>query len=395
MKIAEKIERHVRVLCEEIGARPTGSQENLVAVDYISGTLEAAGLSVRRQTFDCMHWVQNGGSLKADGQEIPMMSAPYSLPCDVKGEIVCVDSLKQLRSAQINGKIVLLRGELAEQALMPKSFVFWNPEEHKEIIHLLETGKPLSVLMVSLLPERFAPVIEDGDFALPCAVIMQENTSAFYDGAFAELKISAERLPATSANVIATYGDGEKKVCFSAHIDTKEGTPGALDNASGIAVLLELAEALSGREYPFAIEFALFNGEDYYSTPGEMAYFSAELSRPEAYAFACNVDGVGLKKHNLAYSFYKCTEAQIRCISESAAGIEGLEEMEAWMQGDHMLFSVSGVPAMAVTSCGIFELTDTVLHTADDTPALLDFGKLETLVKFLLDILSALGRAEL
>lgn len=48
------------------------------------------------------------------------------------------------------------------------------------------------------------------------------------------------------------------------------------------------------KTYPYRLEFVLFNGEDYYSTPGEMAYLASHLSRPEDYVCAFNVDGAGI-----------------------------------------------------------------------------------------------------
>lgn len=387
MKITEKIQQHLRVLCEEIGARPTGSVANLAAVDYACKEFAACGFGVQRQNFQCMDWTHDACTLLVDGKEIPVKPAPYSLACDVRGEIICIGSLEELRSAQITGRIVLLGDALACEPLMPKSFVFWNPDQHKEIISLLEAGRPSAVLTVSLSAERFVPIIEDGDFELPCGIIAAESSGIFYDGAVAVLKISAHRTPAAAANVIASYGGGQHKVCFSAHIDTKEGTPGALDNASGVAVLLALASELAGDKYPYRLEFVLFNGEDYYSNPGEMAYLASHLSHPEEYVCAYNLDGVGLIGQKTSYSFYQCPEKLISRIVGSAARFSQLERIEPWPQGDHMLFASSGVPAIAITSCGIFELVDLVLHTANDTLKLIDTAELETIVNFLFHLI--------
>lgn len=384
MRIKEKINQHLKMLCEEIGARPTGSEANLAAVEYARKEFEQYGLSVQQQKFNCMDWKQSSCKLTVCNREIPILPAPYSLACDVQGEIICVNSLEELRYAKITGKIVLLCDALASEPLMPKSFVFWNPDEHKEIISLLEMGKPFAVLTMSLSTEHFVPVIEDGDFELPCGIIMPENIPACYNGATASLKIVTIRKPVIASNIIATYGKGEYKVCVSAHIDTKDGTCGALDNASGVAVLLALASELQSREYPYRIEFVLFNGEDYYSNPGEMAYLASHLSHPKEYICAYNIDGVGRKGKNISYSFYECHEKLVNHISSSAARMGELEEMEPWPQGDHTLFAFSGIPTIAITSCGIFELIDCVLHTKNDTLELIDAEKLETLVKFLL-----------
>lgn len=392
MEIRNQIKKHLDMFCNEIGARPTGSEENRRAVAYACEEFARAGLKVSKQEFDCMDWTternkaESGGILMVGNQSIPTAPAPYSLPCNVRGELICVRSLEELRTATLAGKIVVLCDALASEPLMPKSFVFWNPDEHKEIISLLEHGEVQAVITVSLSSECLIPIIEDGDFDVPCAIVFPESLPKLSGGSYASLTLFTERCPAKAANVIAEYGSGNQKVCFSAHIDTKPGTRGALDNASGTAVLLALAGELSGREFPFRIEFVLFNGEDYYSNPGEMAYMASHLSAPADYAYAFNIDGVGVKEQKLAYSFYECPEKLTNKISESAAkaGGESFVQMEPWPQGDHTLFAVSGVPAVSVTSGGIFELVDSVIHTDADKPELLDVEKLALLVDFLL-----------
>ena len=81
------MEGHLRMLCEEIGARPTGSEANRAAVEYACGEFERFGLSVSKQEFDCMDWREDGGTLTVEGQDIPIAPAPYSLNCDLQGRI--------------------------------------------------------------------------------------------------------------------------------------------------------------------------------------------------------------------------------------------------------------------------------------------------------------------
>jgi len=73
-----------------------------------------------------------------------------------------------------------------------------------------------------------------------------------------------------------------------------------LDNASGVSILLTLSALLSGKEYPYRIEFVLLNSEDYFSTPREVNYMSG-LSLD--CIFAVNVDGVGLKGSDTSVLF--------------------------------------------------------------------------------------------
>ena len=54
----------------------------------------------------------------------------------------------------------------------------------------------------------------------------------------------------TSRNVAVSFGAGPVEILLGAHLDTPPGSPGADDNASGVAVLLELARHLDGGGIP-------------------------------------------------------------------------------------------------------------------------------------------------
>lgn len=272
-----------------------------------------------------------------------------------------------------------MHGDLCKEPLMLKNFKFYNPDEHKQIIALLEEKNPTAIITAISGKEH---IIQDGDFCIPCAVIRSDMLDFFSRSSDrrAKLTINTERIPTKAHNVIAAYGTKKDKVCFSAHIDTKPATPGALDNASGVSALLAFAESLSGKHYPFQIEFVLFNGEDYYSTPGEMA-FMGDLSTE--YIFAVNVDGIGLKNSATSVSFYSCSEIIEKSIMGRVEKTSGIERIEPWPMGDHMIFAPSGVPTIAVTASDIFGLIDTILHSSDDNMENIDMDVLNNVVRFL------------
>jgi aminopeptidase YwaD len=55
----------------------------------------------------------------------------------------------------------------------------------------------------------------------------------------------AQRIAAAGANVVARKGATERRVVLFAQIDAKMGTPGAVDNAGGVTVMLLLAELMA------------------------------------------------------------------------------------------------------------------------------------------------------
>jgi len=66
-------------------------------------------------------------------------------------------------------------------------------------------------------------------------------------------------------NLIAAnfQDEGAPQLIIGAHFDAVPGTPGADDNASGVAALLEAARIISELKFPLRIHFAAFNLEEY------------------------------------------------------------------------------------------------------------------------------------
>ncbi len=373
------LQKHMKMLCEAIGARPTGSAKNKAAVDYVADVLRQCGLEVRLQEFDCMDWKNAGANLRLDGQNVPAEAAEYSLPCDIEAEFICIDTVEALQNAELSGKIAVMHGDLCKEPLMPKNFEFYNPDEHKQIIALLEEKNPTAIITVAPTKDH---IIQDGDFNIPCAVVSAECLGVFTGsvGKRAKLTIETERIPAKAHNVIASYGAAKNRMCFSAHIDTKPTTPGALDNASGVAALLAFAETISEKQYSFPIEIVLFNGEDYYSTPGEMAFMG---SLSTEYLLAVNVDGIGLKNSATSVSFYSCTPEIENRIMKCVEEMPNMEKIEPWPMGDHMLFASYGIPTIAITASNIFGLMGSVLHSPEDNMTNIDMDVLSNTVRFL------------
>jgi Zn-dependent M28 family amino/carboxypeptidase len=66
-------------------------------------------------------------------------------------------------------------------------------------------------------------------------------------------------------NIIATVlgsGSGKEMLLVGAHYDSPRGSPGADDNASGVAVLLESARILSGHQFTKTIQLVAFTLEE-------------------------------------------------------------------------------------------------------------------------------------
>lgn len=380
----EIIRKHLEMLCNQIGSRTTGSENNRIATEYVEKIFKSLDFSSYRQDFDCISWENNGALLEACGHQIEARPSDYSLECNLNADFVLIDSVESLESSNLKGMIVVLHGQLAQEPLSPKNFVFYNPEEHQRIIALLENKNPLAIITVSPIDNVFFPIIEDGDFNIPVAIIKKDSLPLLKEESDCAiiLKIATNRYKSRASNIVARKGDG-KKIILTAHIDTKPNTTGALDNACGVSVLLAVAERIKDEAIDTCLEFAILNGEDYFSTPGEVAYMNKYLNSVDDFKLCINVDGIGLKDSNTTYSFYECDDIIKGKILAEAQETKELIEIEQWPQGDHMMFVVKGIPSIALTAEGVFQICETIIHTPQDNLSLVDMDKAADIADFL------------
>jgi aminopeptidase YwaD len=396
MLLSEKADTYLRRLCLEIPNRRVGSPGNRAATAFFAEGVASFGFETESPVFDCIDWSQGGAHLTAGGAPFEVLVSPYSLGCHVRAPLLVASTLEELEAAEASNKMILLRGDIAKEQLMPKNFTFYNPDEHKRIIHLLETKNPQAIIAATSQNPALAgavypfPLIEDGDFDIPCVYMTDEegNRLAGHVGQEIWLDSQAQRIPATGCNVIARKGaDPQRRVVLFAHIDAKEGTPGAIDNATGVVVLLLLAELLARYSGSVEIELVALNGEDYYSAPGEQHYLSSNAGRFGEIILGINLDGVGYAQGHTAYSLYDCPPDIATAIHKVFSLQTDMVEGEPWYQSDHGLFLMNQRPALALTSERFTELWTHVAHTPKDSPEIVDTTKLVNVAVALRDLL--------
>jgi aminopeptidase YwaD len=347
--------------------------------------MAALGYEVDTTPFECVDFETGTSTLACDGGSFEVYASPFSTGCDVTARLVAASTVAELKKSRCRGKILLVRGELCAGHLMPKNYPFYNPDRHKEIIALLEKKRPAAIvaatgkdpaLMGAIYPY---PLIEDADFDIPsayCTDVTGEAIAAAGVGDF-RLAIDAKRIPAKACNVTARKNPGaRKKIVVCAHLDTRPGTPGALDNGAGAVTLVLLAEMLKDYRGSTGIELVAINGEEHYSAGGELDYLGRYGGELERVAIAVNMDGLGYVKGKTAFSLYECPDAVARKARAAFGSFDTIAEGPQWYAGDHMVFVMSGRPAIAVTSDQAPELSAEIIHTPRDTPGLVDCRKL-------------------
>ncbi|MEZ4767955.1 MAG: M28 family peptidase [Caldilineales bacterium] len=398
-RLARQAALWLDTLCTGIDSRRVGSAGNRAATDFFARTAASFGFEVQQPAFECIDWAEHGVELRAGDALFEAQASPYSLGCDVRGPLAVVSSVAELVSADLRGKVLLLRDEIAREQLMPKNFTFYNPEEHQRIIALLEEKEPLAIIAATGRNPELAgglypfPLIEDGDFDIPsvCMTDVEGRRLAQHAGQAVALNSRAERILSSGCNVVARKGDMARWVVFFAHIDAKPGTPGALDNATGVVILLLLAELLAdGYGGAPGIEIVALNGEDYYAASGEMLWLRENDGRMHEIMLGVNMDGVGYQEGRTAWSLYGCPPDMEQMLRELLAIRSGMAEGDPWYQSDHSLFVFNNVPALAFTSDHFSALWTEVAHTPRDTPELVAPERLVEVASALREFLAAL-----
>ena len=393
---------YMQKLCIEISDRSVGSDGNRLATRFFKEVVESLGWRAEPQEFDAIDWIDGGAELRVSDTSFAVKVSPYSLGCDAVGTLLAAASIEELEEQTVKDSILVLHGGIAVEQLMPKSFVFYNPEHHQKIIAALERGEPRAIVCATGRNSALAggvypfPLIEDGDFNIPSVYMTEEEGKRLlpYTGKTATLRSKSDRVPGKGFNVVAQKGNAEDgRIVITAHIDAKKGTPGAIDNATGVTTLLLLAAIMADYNGKHAVELVALNGEDYYSVPGQMLYIGKNQSNFHNIILNINIDGAGYREGKSAFSFYDLPEQYENLARSVIDDVYGATVGTQWPQGDHSIFIQNGCPAIAVSSAWFIENMDnqTVTHTPKDNLGIVDNRKVVEAAQTLAYILSSIN----
>ncbi len=279
---AERAMTHVRELSGRIGARSAGTPGSQAAADYIVDQFARAGYGVVRNTFTFASDPNRPASLAAAGTTLTVTTAGGSPPGTVSGGAV---GLPVPGAAQ--GRIVVAtRGgssfaeKYAEAAAAGAAGL---------VIVNSEPGPLVANLGIDA---RFPVVTASGEDAATLAV-------AAASGASLTIAVPPPQEVA-GANIVARPPDIHNCLyILAANYDTQQDSPGANDNASGVAVLLELARQFYFKSPIPKVCFVAFDAR--FAAGQGSAAFVDQFTRSSLPAFVINVYRVGSKGDLAAY----------------------------------------------------------------------------------------------
>ena len=211
--------------------------------------------------------------------------------------------------------------------------------------------------------------------------------------------------------VLTGSSDPESIVIVGAHYDTVPGCPGANDNGTGVAAVLELARRFAGRPRRHTIRFVAFVNEEppFFKTDamGSLVYAKAARRRGDRIVGMFSLETMGYysdlrgsQKYPIAplALLYPAAGNFIGFVSNigsakllrtarrafrartsfpvQAAALPAVVPGVGW--SDHWSFWEAGYPALMVTDTAPYRYP--WYHTADDTPDKVSFDRLAEVV---------------
>ena len=395
------IHRILALKGEDDRYRLAGSNWENRTAKYLSDLFEDLGYVVELDKVEVDRWIYRDGYLEIDGLsgKIPIYTYAGLPGGEASGKIRYLGKTMKERIDlnDYRNSIVLINLDfnIYESHAMPALEAFLKGATAVLITHLPDTnlefhidnsyfiydGEPWLKGLIGIVRPFDAEIIKD------------------LDGRDAYLKIDAEVKKGYGYNVIATKkGAKNLDVVISAHHDGYN--PGVMDNLSGVAYIVTLADLFKDIDTKTNLKFISFTGEEYGLSNthydyliGSYRYFNRIENHRVIFMF--NVDIIGLKDIPIGIVY---TGDLSTYIEEVANAISPLISKGIQMSGLPSLWLDMwpavhrGISAVSITHLGDNYYFKRFYHTENDDIQLLDMevfregvGLGYTLINYLLD----------
>jgi len=340
----------VKHLVTEIGTRLSGSAGEEAAARYLASKFEQIGLEVEIERYRFLGWQLLEEPL------LEMLSPSRErLPCAPNIYSSSTSEQGAEGTLRLIGKVPLQGNGYDRYAIVDR--------DGEELAYVIATDQPVARNGVHDIRFPVPEVNVDLNTRKKLRELSQQKTPVRV-----RLKLKTKFDPqAVSYNVIGTLRgatDPERIVIVTSHLDTQIGSVGANDDASGIAVLVRMAESLVKAKPAKTVRFCSFGGEElgmygsrYYE---KRLKETGELKKVE---FVLCFDEVGQEKQTHRFrATSEWLELKLRSVLEQLKAGERLGEgliepfPKRWVVrafgSDHAAFVEEGVPAVSIGGGG-------------------------------------------
>ncbi len=352
---------HVAALSQQIGPRPAGSPAYVHATEYVTEQFQRLGYRVEQQAFSFQFF---------DEADAPVLTvvAPVALPLHpvtmlystatskdgVEAELVDVGLGREedLRGKRLDGKVALAgRGQVrfAEKAnhaagAGASAIIIVNNQPGPA-----KTGTLLEPSRIPVVMVPYDEGLRLGAWlaAGPVRVRLVVRT------------VTEQRMSASVIAIKPGTSSLPDVVVVGAHLDSVPLSPGANDNASGVAAVLEVARLLADVPTARTIHFVAFGAEEL-GLIGSRHYVA---SRTLAIAGMVNLDMVGYGSL-LLVSNSAGSGGLLDVAEQVARRVEIPVRRQSIGSSDHESFEAAGVPVVFIHTGD-----DNAYHTPQDVYA--------------------------
>ncbi len=222
---------------------------------------------------------------------------------------------------------------------------------------------------------------------------------------------------------VSRVGNGRAReiILIGAHYDSVRGSPGANDNASGVAALLELSRLFTGQKPDRTVRFVAFVNEEqpffYRRQMGSMVYAEAARERGDDIRLMMSLemlgsysDVPGSQRYPPLFRYFYPDRANFIAFVSNFRSRGMLKQAVAAFQAgsdfpvehvatfsfvpgvswsDHQSFWRQGYPALMVTDTAFYRYA--YYHTARDTPEKVDYAAMAEVVQGLYKAIASLA----
>lgn len=341
----------MRALVVDIGIRPAGTEEERAAAEYIATQLRDAGYVVALEEFETTYRRDHSNVAAAgEGPSMQALALAGSRNGTATGALVHagLGSPEAFRDADVDGSIALL-----DRGLIP----------FRDKARAAQDAGAIGVVIVNSEPGFFSGTLgELAGVTIPVIGVRGQAREPLHalaeDGTAVTVTADIGSRSLTSQNVVGR--NGECRGYLGAHYDSVPHGPGANDNASGTALIIELARTHRA-EGLCVIAF----GAEEVGLHGSQAFVDAHDVSDTL--FLLNFDMVARigQRANDGPRFIPAASA----LSQRAADVAdrlgyGIlpGDFPFGAASDHVSFERAGVPAVTVYSGG-----SEFIHTSMDT----------------------------
>jgi aminopeptidase YwaD len=372
-----RIFEDVKVLTDELGPRSSGTEREKRAAEFVAGRLRDLGYEVSLQEFSV------GTQAGRDAKLVTTSTTPGTVPSLPLGNSAAAAVQGRLIVAGIGrpgdfppetrGLVALIkRGEITFEEKVNNAVAAGATGV---VIYNSEAGIFLGTLQRSSIPALTIP-LEDGE---------RLAVAASAGDLIVELEVGAVSA-SMSQNVVAKPPGKECETVTGGHYDSVPQAPGASDNASGTAAVLEIAAVLASRNEMASNCFVMFGAEEL-GLVGSRHYVSTlDDAAKKRLKAMLNFDMVGVGEQ--AWLLIG-SEDVVRRTAELAAALNIQTTASELMWGassDHASFIAAGVPSIM-----FHRWEDNLLHTPQDVTSRVDPTYMEEAARMGVALLESLS----